>query len=158
MHALVLFRCSIIVGHQRFQQTIRRLIIYNFELSIIIVYIFFFNWIPCFALKILLHNIMPMIDRSMSLMEWWLISFPRLTVHVRKFSSWRPMNRNRLCNRSSIGSAKPMIGCENRADSKHCNIIHTYTIITTSFMSIVQSWPCNTSITTDTKTKKFCQP
>ena len=26
---------------------------------------------------------------STSLMEWWLISFPRPTVHVRKFSKWR---------------------------------------------------------------------
>ena len=32
---------------------------------------------------------------------------------VRKFSKWHPMNR--LCNRTSIDSAKPMIGCENRA-------------------------------------------
>ena len=35
--------------------------------------------------------------------------------HVRKFSKWHPVNR--LCNRSSIGSAKPMIGSENQADS-----------------------------------------
>ena len=70
----------------------------------------------CFALKTFLH-IMAMIDRSISLMEQWLISFPRPNVHVRKFSNRRPMNR--LCNRSSISLAKPMIGCEKRADSQH---------------------------------------
>ena len=28
-------------------------------------------------------------------------------------------SHERLCNRSLIGSGKPMIGCENRADSQH---------------------------------------
>ena len=51
---------------------------------------------------------MAVIDRYISIMEWWLISFPRPTIHVRKFSKWRPVNW--LCNRSSICSAKPMIG------------------------------------------------
>ena len=32
-----------------------------------------------------------------------------------KFPKWRPANR--LCDRSSIGSAKPMIGCENGTDT-----------------------------------------
>ena len=38
---------------------------------------------------------------------------------MNRLSKWRPMNR--LCNRSSIGSAKPMIGCENRADCQTGN-------------------------------------
>ena len=48
-----------------------------------------------------------------------MISIPRPNVHVGKFSNWRPM---KVCNRSSIGSAVPMIGCENRADSQHYRI------------------------------------
>ena len=47
-----------------------------------------------------------------------MISIPRPTIHVRKFSKWRPMNR--LCDRSSIGSAIPMISCGNVADPQHC--------------------------------------
>ena len=46
-------------------------------------------------------------------MERWLILLPCPAAHVRKFSKWHLTNRNR----SSIGSVKPTIGCENLSDS-----------------------------------------
>ena len=55
-------------------------------------------------------------------MEWWLISRLRPTVNMPKFSKWRPMNR--LCYWASIVSAKPMIGCENRADSQQHMLLY----------------------------------
>ena len=50
-----------------------------------------------------------------------------------KFSKQRPMNR--LCNRSSIGSAKPALRCENRADSQR-RFIRTPTHVNTQLPNI----------------------
>ena len=48
-----------------------------------------------------------------------LTIFP--TVRASKFKKWRPINR--LCNRSSIASAKPMIVYGNRADCRHWSAV-----------------------------------